>query len=277
MAPVDEPVRRAVEQTERSGVLAPRNLERFSASMIAPSADVHEVVDTYWTARWRLDEDDSIDQRIIDHPSVTLSIERGGAWGPFVVSAVRARAWRRTIEGSGDVFALRLRPAGLAVLTDLDPAELVGERAITTADQRAHRLLAAIAAEPDESARVRAADALVRRHLLERPVDPLRRLANSALELLVAQPRVRSVPELAAELGTSPRTLQRAIAVTLGRGPTEVARRIRLQEVVRRLSAGDGIAAVAADLGYVDQSHLTTEFRRVAGTTPGAYVSALRS
>ncbi|KQQ00120.1 hypothetical protein ASG06_16700 [Rathayibacter sp. Leaf185] len=268
-------MRRPIGGTERSGILAPRNLERFSASMITPSAAVRDVVDTYWTARWRLEDGDSIDQRIIDHPSVTLSIERGRVLAPFVVSAVRATAWRRTIEGSGDVFAIRLRPAGLGVLTDLDPAVLVGEREITVADRRAHRLLSRIAAAPDDSARALAADALVHELLIERPMTGRQRLANAAVDLLTAQPRVRPVADIAAELRSSPRSLQRAVALSVGRGPHEVARRIRLQEVVRRLSAREDIAAIAAELGYTDQAHLTNEFRAVAGTTPGAYVAEL--
>jgi AraC-like DNA-binding protein len=37
-----------------------------------------------------------------------------------------------------------------------------------------------------------------------------------------------------------------------------------------------GWAAVAADLGYSDQAHLTRDFQRHLGTTPAAYVAGLR-
>ena len=63
-----------VEAAERSGILHPSNVERFSARWIAPGADVRDVIDTYWTAEWQLAEGETIDQRIIDHPSITLSI-----------------------------------------------------------------------------------------------------------------------------------------------------------------------------------------------------------
>ncbi|SMH50988.1 AraC-type DNA-binding protein [Rathayibacter oskolensis] len=263
-----------VEPAERSGVLHPSNVERFAARWITPAADVREVVDTYWSVEWRLAEDETIDQRIIDHPSVTLSVERGRVVAPFVVSAVRTRAWQRTISGAGDVFALRLRPAGLAVLTDLDPSTLTGERVITAVDHRAHRLLEEIAESSDADGRARRADDLIRASLRERPLTEQGRLANAALDLLTAQPHVRPVSEVARALRTSPRSLQRALALTLGRGPAEVARRVRLQEVVRRLSSGhSSIAAIATDLGYTDQAHLTNEFHAVTGTTPGAYLA----
>lgn len=266
-----------VGATERSGVLKPKNLDRFAAQWIAPSIDVRDVVDTYWTVRWQL-EDESIDQRIVDHPSITLSIEHGRVLAPFVVSAARAKAWSRTISGSGEVFAIRLRPAGLAVLTDLNPRTLANERPITDElDGRAHWLLRQVAALADALGRARRADALVLDCLRERPLTGQQRLANAALDLLTEQPRVRSVTDVACSLRTSPRSLQRALGATLGRGPSEIARRIRLQEVVRRLSSSNPeITAIAADLGYTDQAHLTNEFRTVTGVTPGLYLAALQ-
>jgi AraC-like DNA-binding protein len=83
---------------------------------------------------------------------------------------------------------------------------------------------------------------------------------------------------VAAELGTSERTLQRALRHTIGLGPNDVARRIRLQEVVRRLNEPDpNMARISADLGYTDQAHLINEFRTVSGTTPGRYLRLVRA
>lgn len=263
-----------VEPVERSGVLDPVNVERFAAQWIVPSPAAREVIDIYWTATWQFKGGEKIDQRIIDHPSITLSIERGDVLAPFVVSSVRAKAWRRTISGNGDVFALRLRPAGVGVLTDLDPSTLIGERSLTEADHRARRFLADIAEMSDASSRARRADELVAEYLRERPLTSRQRLANAAVDLLSAQPKARPVSDVALSLQTSPRTLQRALVQTLGRGPAEIARRIRLQEVVRQLSTGHAsIASVAADLGYADQAHLTNEFRSATGMTPGAYLA----
>ena len=268
---------RAIGSAERSGVLQPRNLERFSARWILPADDVRDVVDTYWAVQWRLEPGESIDQRIIDHPSITLSIERGDVFAPFVVTAARSTAWTRTISGSGDVFAIRLRPAGLAVVSDLQAPSLRDERAVTAEfDGRSHGLLQQIAAAPDPIARGEAADDLVRALLAERPLTPSQRLANAAIDVIADQPHVQRTSDLAAALGVGVRTLQRAVHTHVGRGPGELARRVRLQEVVRRLSTGHGsLADIAVELGYVDQAHLTNDFRAVAGLTPGAYLRSL--
>ncbi len=268
---------RAIGSAERSGVLQPGNLERFSARWIPPAADVRDVVDTYWAVTWRLEPGESIDQRIIDHPSITLSIERGDVFAPLVVTSARSTAWTRTISGSGEVFAIRLRPAGLAVVSDLEASSLPAQREVTAhLDGRSHRLLEQIAAATDPTARAEAADALVRALVAERPLTRSQRLANAAIDVIADQPHVRKTSDVAAALGVGVRTLQRAVQAHIGRGPGEIARRVRLQEVVRRLSTAQGsLADIAAELGYADQAHLTNDFRAVAGVTPGAYVRSL--
>lgn len=268
---------RAIGGKERSGVLRPGNLERFSAVWVAPADDVREIVDTYWAVSWNLNPGESIEQLIIDHPAVTFSVERGAVVAPYVVTAVRSKAWSRTISGSGDVFAVRLRPAGLAVLSTIDAASLTGEQEMTPPmDHRAHHFLRQIEAEPDVATRAQKADALVRALVDEHPLHSSQRLANAAVDAIVSHPARQKGNELALSLGVSVRTLQRALSSHVGRGPGEIARRVRLQEVVRRLSVEQNdIARIAIELGYVDQAHLTNDFRRVANMTPGAYIAAL--
>ncbi|WP_255576679.1 helix-turn-helix domain-containing protein [Cryobacterium sp. 1639] len=272
-------MRRRIDADERSGVLVPSNLARFSAEWVEPAAGLSDVVETYWSVNWRLPPGEQVNQRIVDFPAITFSIEAGDVPAAFVVTTVRPRAWSRVIQGAGSVFAIRLRPAGLAVLSDLDPLRLAAEQEISPqVDGRLFELLRGIAAEPTTELRARAADERVREALREHPPAPAQGLANAAVRLLTASPQVRSGGAVAAELGTSERTLQRALRCTLGLGPNDVARRIRLQEVVRRLSESSAsMAGIAADLGYVDQADLINEFRAVSGTTPGRYVRMVQA
>src|SRR5262249_60753651 len=48
----------------------------------------------------------------------------------------------------------------------------------------------------------------------------------------------------------------------------------RLEEGRRRLASGQTIAAVSADLGFVDQSHFHRRFKGSFGMTPGAWRAA---
>ena len=63
-------------------MLAPDNLTRYGAHWLAPDPTVADVVDQYWYVSWNLG-DQSVDQRIIDAPAVTLTVEDGDVPAPW--------------------------------------------------------------------------------------------------------------------------------------------------------------------------------------------------
>jgi AraC-like DNA-binding protein len=111
--------------------------------------------------------------------------------------------------------------------------------------------------------------------------------AYLAARLLRPGQRVR---DLAEETGISARHAQNLFRRWIGVTPKQFARITRFKHLLLRLAGGateapalDGSAlpppnwaALAADSGYTDQSHLTHEFRALAGMTPGAYAAAYR-
>ena len=86
------------------------------------------------------------------------------------------------------------------------------------------------------------------------------------------------VEQLAAAAGTSVRSLQRRFDTHVGASPAFVIRRWRIieaaeaaRDAAQRGAQWRGWAAVAAELGYADQAHLTRDFRRHLGVSPSAY------
>ncbi len=69
------------------------------------------------------------------------------------------------------------------------------------------------------------------------------------------------------------RAVQRLARRSIGLPPLAVIRRYRLQEAAQRLREDPElpIARVAAELGYADQAHLSTDFRRTLGRAPREY------
>jgi AraC-like DNA-binding protein len=125
---------------------------------------------------------------------------------------------------------------------------------------------------PDAHAAARAAydDAL--RRLL--PVDGEGLLVDRLVALVESRPDLTRVDQLCAETGLSERALQRLAARRLGLSPKWLVQRRRLQEAAERLRERTATAAqVAADLGYADQPHLTRDFARVTGMTPGEFTA----
>lgn len=76
---------------------------------------------------------------------------------------------------------------------------------------------------------------------------------------------------IAAEFGRSREGFSRMVRGELGIAPHAFRLLARLNLARKLLRAGEPVAAVAADAGFSDQSHLTRLFRRTFGTTPGVY------
>ena len=97
-------------------------------------------------------------------------------------------------------------------------------------------------------------------------------LARLVRDRLDAGPVV--LDDLARELGTHPSHLVRVFGREYGLPPHRYVVGRRLDRARRLLLAGVPVAEVAASTGFHDQSHLTRLFRRLLGTTPGAFRSA---
>ncbi|MFC4018475.1 helix-turn-helix domain-containing protein [Micromonospora sp. GCM10011542] len=263
---------RAIGQADRSGVLHPENLERYAATIHDADASIAHVVAHFWTVAWDLPDGEFVEQHIIADPAVTLTIEAGHVPAELVVTGVHRHAWTRDIAGWGTAFAIRLRPAGLAVVSDLAP-KAIADRTLPVVpdlDARLHALMRAVAHAPDVESRIAQATRLIAEMSTERPLTARQLLANDAVAA------INQGDPLPA--GPSTRTVQRALSETIGHGPGWVRRWVRLQEVARQFATGGeaGAADIAARLGYADQSHLVNDFRAAVGITPGQYLRSLR-
>lgn len=77
---------------------------------------------------------------------------------------------------------------------------------------------------------------------------------------------------LAAEAGVHPVHLSRAFRRFHGRTPGEYLLDLRVRHVCERLADPDiPLADLALEAGFADQSHCTRVFKRLTGTTPGAF------
>lgn len=84
-----------------------------------------------------------------------------------------------------------------------------------------------------------------------------------------------SLQDLATEAGLSRFQTLRAFQALTGLTPHAYLMQRRMSLARRRISQGIGLADVAAEAGYADQSHMTREFRRRYGLTPAAYRQAV--
>ena len=74
------------------------------------------------------------------------------------------------------------------------------------------------------------------------------------------------------------RTLERKFKQSSGHTVKDVAALMRFEQARNRLwlHPAASLAALAYELGYTDQSHLSREFRRYSGTTPAAFARKVK-
>lgn len=130
-------------------------------------------------------------------------------------------------------------------------------------------------AEHVQAGRISEAIAEVQSHFSEIrsnvAADTMLAKAGRAMQLAHGTLPVREVAEAA---HATIRTLERRFRQSSGHTVKDVSALMRFEQVRNRLwqDPGSNLAGIAHEFGYADQSHLTREFKRYAGTTPAAFV-----
>ncbi|MFG2227912.1 helix-turn-helix domain-containing protein [Streptomyces sp. NPDC048644] len=131
----------------------------------------------------------------------------------------------------------------------------------------------------DEAARARAESVVFdvlrpseRQFALQLPGDP--RIDAIAEALLDDPADGRSLEEWARWLGVSDRTVTRAFRHATGLSFAQWRQVLRTHRALLLLSEGFDVMTVSETLGYAQPSSFIAAFRRVMGTTPGAFFDA---
>lgn len=221
-----------------------------------------------------------VDVRVVPHPAVTLVLEFGS--GPLVVDAATGRQQRGDLVAGFMHGALRVRgehvecvqvrlsPVIAHAVLGASPAEL--DSTVVALDdlwgRDAARIRQRLADATSWRERFALAEALLARRSAAGPaVDP--RVAWAWDRIARSHGRVR-VEDLAAEIGWSRKRLWERFRAQIGLAPKRAAKLVRFDHAVHRLAVGDDAAGVAAEGGYVDQSHLHRDVRAFTGVTPAA-------
>ena len=252
---------------------------RVEADTYAPCAELADVVNVLWSARWDLRGQAPHVTELLGDPCVHFVFEDGGPHAGNRLVGVWTRLWRRQLDGKGFVRGVKLRAGAMRAFVEVPAFRLSNRIVPLTAvfDDSALELeRAVLAVDGDEEA-----FALFQEWLCDRRIGAVAdqvSFATALVERIAKDADITSVERLAAVSGLGQRALQRLFREFVGASPKWVIRRNRLQEVALRIERGQAptLAALAAELGYTDQAHLARDFKSVVGKSPSEFALSMR-
>lgn len=224
------------------------------------------------------------DLRLIPHPAVTLVLVFDGTItvaeptgrqqrGSFAMGLGFGEVLRTLRVDAFNCLQVRLSPVAAHAVLGRDAADLDG--AVVTLDDLLGREAARICQQLHDltswADRFSWTDSWLAHRCAAAPrVHP--EVAWAWRRIVAGHGMVR-VEQLAAELGWSRKRLWAEFRSQLGLPPKRAAKLIRFDHAVHGLVAGQDAAAVAADRGYTDQSHLHRDVMAFTGLTPATVVN----
>ena len=260
----------ATVQDRPKGVVAPAAARKvFRMERYLPAPELAAFLDHFWIVEWDLGDQAPYVQRTLPYPCVHVVFDRArsGVWG------VPSGAFDYQLKGAGKVCGLRFRPGAFHAILGR-PLHTITDRVLALSEVFPWDDASAqdeVLAGADDAAMVAAATGLLAPRL-PAPDPQVERIA-AILRAAEATPGLTQVEQLAGAAGLGVRSLQKLFSEYLGVSPKWVIRRFRLHEAADRLARGEepDLAALALGLGYFDQAHFTSDFRKLVGEPPARY------
>lgn len=228
--------------------------------VVQPSALSRDIVDCFWQCSDgpAYSSDDAFE--VLPDGCVEIVFALGVSRGQMTVFGTATRGRLFPTEQGTVYVGMRLRPARLGGLIDARADSLTDRhwQLDSLGGRPADSLLQQLSCASSMEAQVAALEQHVARAWRAHP-----RL--NALDSVVARIRRHAggirVESLVEEISLSRRQLERQFQQEVGLTPKQFCRVVRFQQVLSRLEQGPvNRAALAAELGFTDQSHMRREF-----------------
>lgn len=243
-------------------------------------ADLREAVKCFWYNRWDFGAQPSSFEVLPDGYAEIIfcfgSVARDGAVlpSPFIMGLLNQPV-KFSAAGRLEILGIRCYPWTVFELLGLPS----GKHGVHTFEHPVAQLQPVLARHL-RAGDIDAAVAELRRYFLRARAQ----LATDSMLFKAGEAMRKAhgampVSEVAAAAHATVRTLERKFKHSSGHTVKDVSGLMRFEQVRNRLwhAPQTNLAALAQELGYTDQSHLSREFKRYSGATPAAFARNARA
>jgi AraC-like DNA-binding protein len=250
-----------------------------------PSDDLRPYVQRFWTGCFDGAHAHGLALRVVPNGFLEFilhltdhhcDLHGAAGWGQspdHTLIGVQSETYEVRFTRAVEVFAIRLKPAGFCTLFGVPVSELLNthEDLVAVLGTRFRAFAVRLRDAPGTPARIRAAEQYLLQAVGQRDLA----YVNRAAELIRASGGTLRVADVADRVYISTRQLERAFKKTIGLSPKQYMRIARLNRVQKLLREGQhrGLADVAYQAGYADQSHFTRDFKLLVGKPPVRFLS----
>jgi AraC-like DNA-binding protein len=232
----------------------------------APDARLRGFVDHYWLG---------LDNReptydIVPDGCVDIVLHVGSGGTRLWAYGTSTRLRRETIA-NGDYLGIRFQPGMARHFLSVAAHELTDRREALGRELAVD--LAVLAGELRRPGLFGRIDGLLARQAAQAPGRPV--AADLAARDIAATHGSVRVDALARRYGKSRRQLERDFLRVVGIPAKQFAVISRFRFAAARLRSAASLAALAADAGYADQSHMARDFRELAGASPSRWAGGV--
>jgi len=240
-----------------------------------PPEALRESIKCFWHNRWDFGEQPSGFEVMPDGYAEIIfsfgSVLRDGAVlpSPFLMGLLNQPVVF-SAAGRLEIIGIRCYPWTVFDLLGLPP----GKHGVHTFEHPIAQLQPLLAQHVQAGDIDAALDAL-RRYFQPKQADSMLTKAGEAMR---SAGGAMPVSEVAAAAHATVRTLERKFKQSSGHTVKDVSGLMRFEQARNRLwhAPQTNLAALAQELGYADQSHLSREFKRYSGAAPSAFARKAR-
>ncbi len=231
---------------------------------VRPSPPLHGVVDRFWICDDALTATSNDPFEVLPDGCIEVAFALGHARGQMLAFGTATQGRLFPTQPGTVYLGMRLLPARLGGLIDAKADSLTdrNDELDRLGDVRADDLLAQLV----EAVSVEAKVAVLERHVHQAwRAQPQLAGLNRAVAAVQRHAGDIRVEQLVEDASLSRRQLERQFRDAIGLTPKQFCRVVRFQHVLAKLRQGQlNRAALAAELGFTDQSHLRRDFIALA-------------